>query len=80
MAHREFTDSVGVAWRVWEVRPSGPVPGVHVRPELARGWLAFQCHGERRRLAPIPVGWEQVSDEELERRCQLAKSAPPPRE
>jgi len=38
-----------------------PVPA-----ELQKGWLTFQSKSERRRLAPAPAGWEQMSDEELE--------------
>lgn len=35
-------------------------------PELLReGWLAFECKTERRRLAPIPSGWEGVTDDGL---------------
>ena len=35
--------------------------------ELREGWLAFQTQGERRRVAPIPDGWESLPDEELAR-------------
>ena len=70
MALREFTDTHGHDWLVWDVyptvsrprdgRPSGefsPVP-----------WLAFHCRttGERRRLMPIPYDWGSCSNAELE--------------
>jgi hypothetical protein len=45
-------------------------------PELAEGWLAFQSDDARRRLAPIPVHWDSLSDEEL---LKLARQAQPPR-
>ena len=45
-------------------------------PELANGWLAFQCADTRRRLAPIPPRCEALSDEELR---ELARRAQPPR-
>ena len=38
-----------------EMRPGLPV-------ELRRGWLAFESKVERRRLAPIPAGWDQLPD------------------
>ena len=40
-------------------------PRVVVEPEYRDGWLAFQSGVEWRRLAPIPKGWEMLSDEEL---------------
>ena len=43
-------------------------------PQLRHGWLAFRNDAERRRLAPIPEGWEQASDAELERYCGAAES------
>lgn len=36
-----------------------------LEPELQAGWLAFQSGAERRRLAPIPSGWEALPDREL---------------
>jgi hypothetical protein len=32
---------------------------------LRDGWLAFQSAQEKRRLAPIPDGWESLSDAEI---------------
>jgi len=43
-------------------------------PELRQGWLAFQSGDERRRLAPIPSGWETLDDTEL---SALASRATP---
>ena len=65
MRHRTFVDSSKVMWTVLEVcratsRPAG------LPADLAGGWLAFQSHGERRRLAPAPVGWEAMTDAQLE--------------
>lgn len=42
-------------------------------PQLRHGWLAFRNGDERRRLAPIPDGWEEASEEELERHCRAAE-------
>jgi hypothetical protein len=40
-------------------------PRVVVEPEYRDGWLAFQSGTEWRRLAPIPKGWERLSEQEL---------------
>jgi hypothetical protein len=59
------------------------VPGEHSDwPEQARkhlpealddGWLVFESAGEKRRLHPIPPGWDAESDEQLWRHCLLAQ-------
>lgn len=38
---------------------------VVVPDTLQRGWLAFQSGKERRRLAPIPPDWEELTGSEL---------------
>lgn len=35
--------------------------------DLREGWLVFEATGERRRLAPIPPGWERLGPAGLER-------------
>ena len=64
---RGFTDSTGVEWRVWEVFPNKasdrPNADVSSHSSLkdtafANGWLCFESADEKRRLAPIPKGWE----------------------
>lgn len=52
------------------------VPGF-LSPQLASGWLTFECPTEKRRLAPIPAHWEQLEDAELERLCQAARPVAP---
>ena len=32
----------------------------------AEGWLVFETAGEKRRLAPVPPNWMQLSDEDLD--------------
>jgi hypothetical protein len=46
---------------------------IGVRAELAEGWLCFRGGGEKRRVVPIPRGWEELDAAELSR---LAHSAP----
>ena len=63
---RAYLDSTGVEWRVWDVFPSAggsdPVtdtlPGSLKNTAFANGWLCFESQSEKRRLAPIPAGWE----------------------
>lgn len=64
MGYREFTDSAGVSWQVWDTRPDRTV---NVRAPYAAGWLSFECETERRRLQPIPDGWAEASDDEIAR-------------
>jgi hypothetical protein len=40
-------------------------PRVKMSTNLTGGWLAFEGAGERRRLTPIPAGWETMSEPEL---------------
>ena len=42
------------------------------RFDLDSGWLVFESDGERRRLMPIPPGWEVRADADLERLCARA--------
>lgn len=78
-----------VVWEVIPVRSSllerrGMSPGAeaYAGPDrrgegsrtLKEGWLAFESGGEKRRLAPVPAGWEACPDEEL--RALLARAAP----
>lgn len=37
-----------------------------------QGWLTFESPDEKRRLAPVPAGWETFSPERLELLCRMA--------
>jgi hypothetical protein len=41
--------------------------------EFAYGWLCFETIGEKRRLAPVPEGWDRADDETIEQWCCVAK-------
>lgn len=75
---REFSDASGVAWKAFRAIPhSSPSGREKVLPEAFRdGWLVFECHAERRRLAPIPEDWEELGDDELARLCGEAVVVP----
>ncbi|HKW46327.1 MAG TPA: hypothetical protein VJN70_02750 [Gemmatimonadaceae bacterium] len=70
MAYREFQDSAGVSWTVWDTHPSRPDA---INPDLRLGWLTFQSERTRRRLAPIPPGWSDASASRLELLCKAAE-------
>lgn len=73
MAMIDFTGGDGRAWRVWDVRPRGDaVEAGGAGADPREGWLAFECAEERRRLQPIPEGWEALTANEIWRLCQSA--------
>ena len=53
-------------------------PRVRLPGDCSGGWLSFQGETERRRLAPIPAGWEMLGDSALEGLLQRAKHVGPP--
>ena len=76
MNERRFRDAEGVEWRVHvivqapKVGPLYPAHSAQFRPATA--WLAFDSNLERRRLSPVPKGWEDVDAEQLQ---QLLRTA-----
>jgi hypothetical protein len=48
-------------------------------PRLVHGWIAFECGDERRRVAPIPTGWDQLSESALVELWSGAEHLPPRR-
>ncbi|HEX8360374.1 MAG TPA: hypothetical protein VF613_09715 [Longimicrobium sp.] len=55
-------------WTVWDVFPTFDarmrMTGESA-DQLVQGWLVFECDLEKRRLGPVPEGWDELSDEEL---------------
>ena len=47
-----------------------------VRDQYAEGWLTFKLANDRRRLTPIPEGWELADDATLQRYLSLASDTP----
>jgi hypothetical protein len=58
--------------RVSEKGPGG-VTRATIAPEFTFGWLCFETGGEKRRLAPVPEGWDRADDETIEQWCCVAK-------
>jgi hypothetical protein len=44
-----------------------------VASEYSNGWLCFEGGGEKRRLAPVPDGWDQAGPDRLATWLQSAK-------
>ena len=44
-----------------------------VASEYSGGWLCFESEGEKRRLAPVPPGWEEAGPDRLSMLLQAAK-------
>jgi hypothetical protein len=78
MALRSLIDSKGRGWRVWDVVPSQSLGREDdtLTPGLEGGWLCFEHGEEKRRLSPIPEGWEEADAERLE--AYLVAAAPVP--
>jgi hypothetical protein len=82
VAVREFTDSQGRNWRVWDVTPESIYPRTKEEDYLAAmyitGWLAFEtgADDDRRRLYPVPRGWSDLPVAELEVLLQKAEHVP----
>lgn len=58
--------------RAEATRPTPPV----LSPGLEGGWLTFECGSEKRRIVPIPPGWEQADDDALAALCRTAPVVP----
>lgn len=63
MGYREFSDERGRAWIAWDTYPQGT--GYGTLPGYEHGWLSFEGGGEKRRLVPVPSGWDGLPDSAL---------------
>jgi hypothetical protein len=78
MAERSFSGPDGTPWQAWDVVPGQhsdwPAHARQHLPEaMSEGWVCFECDEEKRRLHPIPEGWETLGDEELWALCRDAE-------
>jgi hypothetical protein len=82
VAVREFTDGSGHEWRAWEVTPDSINPRTKEEDFLAglyyTGWIVFETKSEddKRRLYPVPKGWSELPDAELEVLMEKAERVP----
>jgi hypothetical protein len=76
--HRVFVDPKGMSWDVFAVLPNvGGKALARLPGPFQQGWLCFDAATEKRRLSPIPHGWETATDEELLRLRDQAIAVPP---
>jgi YD repeat-containing protein len=75
MALLSITDAEGTTWMVYDVQ--GEASARFVSGPLREGWLVFQTEHERRRLAPIPHGWDRLPEHALLALCSQAAPVPP---
>jgi len=71
---RQFRDAAGVQWTVYQTeRNASAERRDHLLPaEYRHGWLVFESATEKRRLAPVPPRWSDLSDEALVTLCESA--------
>ena len=64
---RQIRDDAGVEWLVYAVNPvASDWRSIESLPEGYRsGWLCFESSTEKRRLTPLPSGWESLPLEQL---------------
>lgn len=80
MAYREITDESGQQWRVWDTYPGRFGGQSIIASGYADGWLTFESEAGKRRLAPVPEGWETREEDALLRLLEAAdRVAPAPR-
>jgi hypothetical protein len=82
MAVREFSDGNGRSWRAWDVAPDDLSPRTKDEDYLAQlyhtGWIVFETRegDDKRRLYPIPKGWNELPEAELTVLLQKAEVVP----
>jgi hypothetical protein len=65
---RTFKDSTGVEWTVFEVRRQAKDDGQwsYLPQGFNSGWLCFESLASKRRLTPVPEGWRDLRERQLE--------------
>lgn len=71
MALREFRNSDGRSWRVWDITPEKLHPSTRAEDYLQgflEGWLVFEAvdGSGKARLYPIPLHWTEMAEEQLQ--------------
>lgn len=74
---RVFRDAAAVEWSVYLTVPSASERRAqHLAEAYRAGWLVFESASEKRRLAPVPAGWDSLSDAALAALCVAATPQP----
>jgi len=68
MALRTFKAGDGTIWNVWNVVPTlgRNERRLSLGVGMIEGWLCFDSGVSKRRIVPVPQGWEEWSEGELE--------------
>jgi hypothetical protein len=71
---RDFVDSAGIDWTVFEVRRQGNEEDnwAYLPRGFRSGWLCFESDVGKRRLSPVPDGWKTTDASDLERMLRRA--------
>src|SRR3954469_22209431 len=71
---RNFTDSAGTEWTVFEVRQQGNEEDnwAYLPRGFRSGWLCFESDAGKRRLSPVPDGWRASNPPDLEKMLRRA--------
>jgi hypothetical protein len=74
--YRRFSDPRGILWSAFAVHPSSATGAHTALPRQYReGWLSFDSDTETRRIAPIPEGWKELSEDDLRQLWEKAEIA-----
>lgn len=81
MERRAHSDVGGTRMVERRLRDRRRVRGLRISlpPRLAHGWIAFEHGDERRRVAPIPEGWDALPEPGLRELWRDAEHLPPRR-
>lgn len=72
---RNFRDTAGIEWTVFEVRRVNDESNWAYLPRGFRsGWLCFESSLGKRRLSPVPDGWKALEPPDLE--VMLRRASP----
>ena len=78
LSMRNFRDSSGSDWTVFEVRRQISAKGdwSYLPNGYSNGWLCFESATAKKRLTRYPERWREFSDDELEKLLGQAQVAP----
>lgn len=76
---RDFQDQAGDCWLVYAIRKAATESATRrYLPDVYQdGWLVFESGERKLRLAPIPPGWDDMSDAELHELLAQARPVTP---
>ena len=75
---KNFRDSAGTEWTVFEVRRAVSAKGdwSYLPSGFSDGWLCFECSTAKRRLVRYPERWRDYGEAQLVELLSQAQPAP----